>query len=95
MTESTNKPINQQNNLTTIMPHYTLYNLLTQIQNESRKLIPKEEVLSLNFQSEGNLRRVTQQTSKESKINVMFSIQSYKVKWAPKIFDWPNCQKNG
>jgi hypothetical protein len=41
------------------------------------------------------LRRVTQQTSKESKINVMFSIQSYKVKWAPKIFDWPNCQKNG
>ena len=79
MTESTNKPINQQNNLTTIMPPYSLYNLLTQIQNESRKLIPKEEeVLSLNFQSEGNLRRVTQQTSKESKINVMFQFQSLK-----------------
>jgi hypothetical protein len=81
MTESTNKPINQQNNLTTIMPHYTLYNLLTQIQNESRKLIPKEEeVLSLNFQSEGNLRRVTQQTSKESKNKCNVSIQSLKVK---------------
>ncbi len=45
------------------------------------KLIPKEEeVLSLNFQSEGNLRRVTQQTSKESKNKCNVFNSKFKVK---------------